>query len=45
MPAPILEQIQKEATEEEEPYVSCYPGLQAVWNLSGGPKGMSFCRT
>lgn len=39
MPVSILEQMDKEVTEEEEPNVPCYPGLQAVWNLPGGPRG------
>lgn len=39
MPVPILEQMHREVTEEEEPNVPCYPGLQAVWNLPGGPRG------
>lgn len=38
MPAPILEQMQKEVTKEEEPNVPCYFGLQTVWNLPGGSR-------
>lgn len=37
VPVPKLEQRQKEATEEEEPYVTCSSELQTIWNLPGGP--------
>lgn len=39
MLVPILEQIQKEGTEEEELNVPCYFGLQTLWNLPGGSRG------
>lgn len=32
-------QIQKGVTEQEEPNVPCYFGLQAAWNLPGGSRG------
>ena len=35
----ILEQMQKQVTEEEDPNVSCFPGVQTVWNLPGGSRG------
>lgn len=36
------EQMQEGARKEEQPSVPCYPGLQAVRTLPGGPEGMSF---
>lgn len=34
MRVPVLQQMQKEATEEEEP---CCSELQTIWNLPGEP--------